>query len=84
MLYNAIHKTHHAHHADLHVMSTLQMHPLDGLLTNTLPLLMAVALVPLRSHWEFHAYMAYKTAQELFGHCGARIKVCTRPRLLKS
>lgn len=76
-LYVNIHKIHHNHHGNLHVGSTLQMHPVDGLLTNTLPLLMAVFLVPIASHWEFHAYMAYKTAQELFGHCGVQIKVHT-------
>jgi uncharacterized membrane protein len=62
-------------HANLHIGSTLQMHPLDGILTNTLPLLIAVALVPVHSRWELHAYAAYKTAQELFGHCGCHIKV---------
>jgi len=78
-LYVNIHKIHHNHHGNLHVGSTLQMHPVDGLLTNTLPLLMAVFLVPIASHWEFHAYMAYKTAQELFGHCGVQIKVKSFP-----
>jgi hypothetical protein len=75
-LYTGIHKIHHTHHANLHVLSTLQMHPVDGLLTNTLPLLAVVALAPAASMWEFHAYMAYKTAQELFGHCGVHLKVC--------
>jgi hypothetical protein len=82
VLYTHFHKIHHSHHADLHVGSTLQMHPVDGMLTNTLPLLLAVALIPLQSHWEFHVYMAYKTAQELFGHCGAHVKV--RPPLAHS
>jgi len=75
LLYTCIHKIHHRDHADLHVGSTLQMHPVDGLLTNTLPLLVTVAVVPLQSRWELHAYAAYKTAQELFGHCGCHIKV---------
>jgi sterol desaturase/sphingolipid hydroxylase (fatty acid hydroxylase superfamily) len=55
------------------------MHPVDGVLTNTMPLLLAVTLIPIQSHWEFHVYMAYKTAQELFGHCGTHIKVRPPP-----
>lgn len=78
-LYTRFHKIHHSHHADLHVGSTLQMHPVDGVLTNTMPLLLAVTLIPIQSHWEFHVYMAYKTAQELFGHCGTHIKVKSFP-----
>eukprot|EP00976_Prorocentrum_cordatum_P072043 1180561-Prorocentrum_minimum.AAC.1 len=31
----------------------------------------------MQSRWELHAYAAYKTAQELFGHCGCQIKVGT-------
>jgi len=79
VLYSRIHKIHHRDHANLHIGSTLQMHPLDGILTNTLPLLIAVALVPVHSRWELHAYAAYKTAQELFGHCGCHIKVKSFP-----
>ena len=56
-LYKRVHKLHHRHTHELWLLSSLQMSPLDVLLTHTLPMLGALCLVPLArcAHARVHA-----------------------------
>ena len=51
-MYRLVHKLHHAHTHDVRLLSALQMGPLDVLLTHTLPVLGALAIIPLAPGFE--------------------------------
>ena len=52
LVYRLVHKLHHAHTHDVGLLSALQMGPLDVLLTHTLPVLGALAIIPLAPGFE--------------------------------
>ena len=52
LVYRLVHKLHHAHTHDVRLLSALQMGPLDVLLTHTLPVLGALAIIPLAPGFE--------------------------------
>jgi len=52
LVYRLVHKLHHAHTHDVRLLSALQMGPLDVILTHTLPVLGALAVVPLAPGFE--------------------------------
>lgn len=67
-LYRWVHKVHHQHTHDVRLVSTVHMAPLDVALTHTLPVLGALALVPLRPGLELSIGKTYLLYQEFFGH----------------
>ena len=73
-LYAAVHKAHHRHKHGLTLMSTLNMSPADVLLTHSLPLLLALRVVPMRTDFEYQLAKAYLLFQEFYGHAGVQHK----------
>ncbi len=69
-VYRAVHKLHHSHTHDLRRLSALQMSAADVVLTHTLPVLGALALVPLAPGLELSVAKTYLLFQELYGHAG--------------
>ena len=69
-VYRAVHKLHHSHTHDLRLLSALQMSAADVVLTHTLPVLGALALVPLAPGLELSVAKTYLLFQELYGHAG--------------
>ena len=69
-VYSAVHKLHHAHTHDVRLLSSLQMTAADVMLTHTLPVLGALALVPLTPGLELSLAKTYLLFQELYGHAG--------------
>lgn len=66
------HKIHHSSHP-VQASVTFQHHPIDLLLTNTLPLLICTYCIPC-SHYFITIIMWYKTIQEIGGHTGKDIR----------
>ena len=73
-VYVAVHKLHHAHTHDVRLLSSLQMTAADVVLTHTLPVLAALALVPLAPGLELSLAKTYLLFQELYGHAGVEHK----------
>ncbi|KOO30133.1 hypothetical protein Ctob_012091 [Chrysochromulina tobinii] len=73
-VYVAVHKLHHAHTHDVRLLSSLQMTAADVALTHTLPVLAALALVPLAPGLELSLAKTYLLFQELYGHAGVEHK----------
>ena len=70
LLYQYVHKLHHKHTHELRLLSSLQMTPLDVLLTHTLPVLGALYLVPIEAGIELSIAKTYLLFQEFYGHAG--------------
>jgi len=70
LVYQRVHKLHHAHTHDVHLLSSLQMTAADVLLTHTLPMLGALRLVPIAPGLELAIAKTYLLFQELYGHAG--------------
>mmetsp|Transcript_16740 Transcript_16740/g.39837 ORF Transcript_16740/g.39837 Transcript_16740/m.39837 type:complete len:296 (+) Transcript_16740:20-907(+) len=70
LVYRLVHKLHHAHTHDVRLLSALQMGPLDVLLTHTLPVLGALAIIPLAPGFEYNVGKTYLLFQEFYGHAG--------------
>mmetsp|Transcript_79861 Transcript_79861/g.156187 ORF Transcript_79861/g.156187 Transcript_79861/m.156187 type:complete len:283 (-) Transcript_79861:117-965(-) len=73
-IYNSVHKQHHAHTSDVSLISSLQMGPLDVLLTHSTPVLLALQAVPFSHGLEFCLVKTYLLFQELYGHAGVSHK----------
>ena len=58
-LYRYVHKLHHAHTHDVRLLSALQMTAADVALTHTMPLLGALAVVPLAPGLEMSIAKTY-------------------------
>ena len=67
LVYRVVHKLHHAHTHDVRILSALQMGPLDVLFTHTLPVLGALAIIPLAPGFE-HPSRVEMPSRE--GPCG--------------
>jgi lathosterol oxidase len=80
MVYKAIHKE---HHQDILISpwTTFHQHPVDLLLTNTLPLLFASHIVP-TSQLFICVMMWYKTLLEVGGHLGKVTKANSFPQCI--
>ena len=74
VVYRVVHKLHHAHTHEVRLLSALQMGPLDVALTHTLPVLGALAVVPLAPGLEYNVGKTYLLFQEFFGHAGCENK----------
>lgn len=80
-LYRVVHKTHHRH-THPSPMVTYEQDLLDLLLTNFVPVVMALSIVgPMFSSFQLQLMFAYKTYIELAGHSGVVSRACTFPQL---
>ena len=70
LVYQLVHKLHHKHTHDVRLLSALQMSPLDVAFTHTLPVLGALAVVPLAPGFEYNIGKTYLLFQEFYGHAG--------------
>ena len=67
LVYRVVHKLHHAHTHDVRILSALQMGPLDVLFTHTLPVLGALAIVPLAPGFEHPSWVEMPSREGPFG-----------------
>ena len=70
-------KLHRVHHTQVYPtpLSTFAQHPLDLVLTNAVPMLLAIQLcTPRMTVLQWHWLFAYKTYVEVAGHCGLVLK----------
>ena len=74
LVYAKVHKLHHRHTSHLWLLSSLQMTAADVLITHTLPVLGALAIVPLAPGLELSVVKTYLLFQELYGHAGVEHK----------
>uniref|UniRef100_A0A6S8A6P0 Fatty acid hydroxylase domain-containing protein n=1 Tax=Aplanochytrium stocchinoi TaxID=215587 RepID=A0A6S8A6P0_9STRA len=80
ILYRLVHKDHHKF---LHPtpMSTFSAHPVETLLSNTIPFFLALSLAPVRlSQLELHVFLAYKSFVEIAGHAGIETNSTSFPQ----
>ena len=72
LLYSHIHKKHHKH---LHpiTITTYYQEPLDLLITNSVPTLMTLLILPVLSLPQYHMMLIYKEYIEISGHCGRQL-----------
>jgi sterol desaturase/sphingolipid hydroxylase (fatty acid hydroxylase superfamily) len=68
-LYRVAHATHHRD-SNPSPWTTFDQSFLEVVITNMIPLLVALSLCPRLSLWQFHLLLAYKTYTEVAGHCG--------------
>ena len=68
-LYKYLHKTHHTFKHPSAII-TFYQHPLDLVLTNSMPTIFTLYLCPKMSYYQFHLIIIYKTFIEISGHCG--------------
>ncbi|RHY05153.1 hypothetical protein DYB37_001121 [Aphanomyces astaci] len=80
LLYQYVHKQHHMH---LHPspLSTYEESPVDLILTNVVPMAIALAVGPSLSLHQLHLLLAYKTYVEVAGHSGLDIKGMSFPQM---
>ena len=71
ILYNYIHKKHHVYHHTSSI-TTFYHHPVDLLLTNVIPFLLASYIVPL-SVYQISIINIYKMFIEISGHTGKKL-----------
>ena len=67
LVYRVVHKLHHAHTHDVRILSALQMGPLDVLFTHTLPVLGALAIIPLAPGFEHPSWVEMPSREGPFG-----------------
>lgn len=68
-LYKYCHKVHHKFKHPTSIISYYQ-DPLDLIMTNSVPTILALSLTKNISHRQFNALLIYKTFIEISGHCG--------------
>ena len=63
---------HKVHHRFLHPISitTFYQDPFDLMITNSIPIILAVSIIPRISYLMFHWLLIYKNFIEISGHCG--------------
>jgi sterol desaturase/sphingolipid hydroxylase (fatty acid hydroxylase superfamily) len=72
LLYAYIHKKHHKH---LHpiTITTYYQEPIDLIITNSIPTLLTLLMVPIISLPQYHIMLIYKEYIEISGHCGRHL-----------
>eukprot|EP00123_Amoebidium_parasiticum_P010518 comp20158_c0_seq1/m.24941 comp20158_c0_seq1/g.24941 ORF comp20158_c0_seq1/g.24941 comp20158_c0_seq1/m.24941 type:complete len:277 (-) comp20158_c0_seq1:161-991(-) len=78
-LYRSVHKLHHRY---LHptLLATYMHDAADIFLSNFLPFVLALYVVPKFSEWQFHLMLGYKAYIELAGHTGVQARATTFPQ----
>uniref|UniRef100_A0A6C0D7X2 Fatty acid hydroxylase domain-containing protein n=1 Tax=viral metagenome TaxID=1070528 RepID=A0A6C0D7X2_9ZZZZ len=80
-LYKIIHKKHHKHF-NLKSILTFYHHPLDIIITNTIPLFITIYLMPNISYFQLLIIMTYKTFIEISGHSGKKVNPGSFPQFI--
>lgn len=73
LLYKFTHKKHHKYRNPVTIITYYQ-DPIDLLLTNSLPTLLSLILLPMFSLFQYHLLLVYKEFIEISGHCGKRLR----------
>lgn len=73
LLYRMMHKKHHKYRNPMSIITYYQ-DPIDLLLTNSLPTLLSLMLLPVFSLFQYHLLLVYKEFIEISGHCGKRLR----------
>lgn len=71
-VYAYIHKKHHKHFHPI-TITTYYQEPLDLLITNSVPVVLTLLLIPLLSLPQYHIMLTYKEYIEISGHCGRHL-----------
>ena len=80
-LYKYVHKVHHTYSAPISIL-THYHHPLDLILSNTLPQILALGIIPQISQFTFSMLVIYKIFIEISGHTGKIINSSCFPQLM--
>jgi sterol desaturase/sphingolipid hydroxylase (fatty acid hydroxylase superfamily) len=72
MLYTNIHKTHHKF-SNPTADTSFYMHPVDLVLSYSVPFIISSLIVPLDSQGQLHYIITYLTYQEIAGHLGKQM-----------
>jgi sterol desaturase/sphingolipid hydroxylase (fatty acid hydroxylase superfamily) len=68
-LYGFLHKKHHKFH-DVTPIITFYQDPFDVFITNTIPVLLTLLIVPWISFFQYSLITIYKVSVEIYGHSG--------------
>jgi sterol desaturase/sphingolipid hydroxylase (fatty acid hydroxylase superfamily) len=79
-LFKHFHAIHHSQHK-INVLTTFHHHPIDLIITNTIPLLLTSRIVPLNT-FTLTAIFWYKTWIELGGHVGKDVRSPSFPQCI--
>jgi len=71
-IYKYFHKKHHTFPHPVSI-TTFYQDPVDLLITNSLPTIISVGIIPYVSHHQFHFIIIYKNLIEISGHCGKNL-----------
>jgi len=77
-LYLYLHQYHHSK-TDVTFMDTYYQHPIDFVLSNSIPLLITISMIDM-SKYQFAMMMTYKTIVEVSGHTGKNINQKSFPQ----
>lgn len=73
VFYRSVHKKHHKYRNPVSIITYYQ-DPIDLILTNSIPTLLALMLLPVLSLGQYHLLLVYKEFIEISGHCGKRLR----------
>jgi sterol desaturase/sphingolipid hydroxylase (fatty acid hydroxylase superfamily) len=73
LLYRMTHKKHHKYRNPVTIITYYQ-DPIDLLLTNSIPTLLALMLLPVVTLFQYHLLLVYKEFIEISGHSGKRLR----------
>jgi len=68
-LYKFLHKKHHKFKHPTSI-TTFYQEPIDLMITNSIPTILTVSIIPRFSYFMFHFITVYKNYTEICGHCG--------------
>ena len=69
--YKYLHKKHHKFQHPIPII-TFYQDPIDIIITNSLPIFLALSLIPKISYFQFNLIIIYKTYTEICGHLGKK------------
>lgn len=72
VFYKIVHKKHHKYRNPVTIITYYQ-DPIDLLLTNSIPTLLTLMLLPVFSLFQYHLLLVYKEFIEISGHSGKRL-----------
>jgi sterol desaturase/sphingolipid hydroxylase (fatty acid hydroxylase superfamily) len=81
-LYNFLHKKHHKFTYPI-AITTFYQDPMDLVITNSIPTLLTLLLIPKITYWHFHCIIVYKSFIEIAGHSGKKTyPTCSFPQFI--
>lgn len=79
-LYKKIHKKHHEYIYPIPILA-FYMHPLDNLLSNIMPFIITLTIIPRKSLFTILMILVYKLNIEVVGHSGKKINTSSFPQM---